>query len=173
MKFLLTRSAPGQRLEVPRPAQKLTGLADETRLEIHTLGGAVLIAKSEMTAMEMVDLAWSLMGLFTDMIAQLGVDCGECDNCGICECLGEDETVVLPSYVLEAAGLPPDCKLTASVDEDGNISVYRAEYDHDLSDIPPDLLEIFRAANCCIHELGERLMDERIVYPGESGKKTE
>lgn len=167
MKFLLNRSAPLQRISIPPPAQKLSGLDGDSTLEIHALDGVIVITKARMTAMDIVGLIWSLSNLVTDMSARLGAVCGKCTECGFCECIDPDnESIHLPDYVLEEAGLPSGCKLTANVDEDGTITVYQASYDHDLTDVPPDLLEIFHGANVCLHELEERLMSGDIVYNG-------
>ena len=167
MKFLLNQSDPRRRIAVPPPARKLSGLDGESALEIHALDGAIVITKARMTAMDMIKTIWSLSSLVTDMSARLGAACGDCTGCGFCECIDPDnEAVRLPDYVLEEAGLPPGCKLTAAMDEDGIITVFEADYDYDLTDVPPSLLEIFRGANVCLNELEERLMGDDIVYNG-------
>jgi len=167
MKFLLNQSDPRRRIAVPPPARKLSGLDGESALEIHALDGAIVITKARMTAMDMIKTIWSFSNLVTDMSAQLGAACGDCTGCGFCECMVcGDGPINLPACVLEEAGLPPGCKLTAAVDDDGIITVFEADYDYDLTDVPPDLLEIFRKANVCLNELEERLMGDDIVYNG-------
>ena len=169
MKFQINRTSPNQRIAVPNPAKKLAGLDADTKLELHALNGTVVIAKAEMTAMDIINTFQSLSGLATDLISVLGAACGECDECGYCAFMCDTESVVLPSYVLEAAGLSPDCKLTAEVDDEGNITVNQAEYDHDLSDVPPEMLDFLRTLGVCIHKLEEKLMGGGVIYDGNGG----
>ena len=49
--------------------------------------------------------------------------------------------VVVPAWARQDAGLAGDAKLDCYVDEDsGEIRVCEADYEHDLSDVPPELL---------------------------------
>jgi hypothetical protein len=164
MTFQLNRSSPRQRITLQPAVPELAGLGGATKLEIHALEGAIVVNKAEMSAIDMVRLIKSISTLVTELSAHLGLGCGQCDGCGYCDNFCGDDAVRLPTYVLEAAGLSPDCKLEAFVDEDGNITVGEADYAYDLTDVPPDLLEAFRSAWVCLHELEERLIQDCIVY---------
>ncbi len=166
MNFFIDRSSPRQKITIPKSAQALSGIRIASRLELHVLDGGIVVTKAEMSAMDMVNLIAAMSNLVTDLGAQLGAVCGQCDECGYCDCFCGDEPVRLPEYVMEAAGLPPGCKLEAFVDDDGNITVEEADYAYDLSDVPPDLLEVFRKSGVCVHELEERLMADDIIYTG-------
>ena len=164
MKFTINRADPRQRIAIPRAAQKISGLNEEIALEVNTLGCSIVINKAEMTAMEMIHLIDSLSIFATDMILKLREICGVCDSCGCCALIDiHDENIHLPDYVLEEAGLPPYCKLTANVDDAGTITVSQAGYDFDLSDVPPELLEVFQKTGICSRELDELLMADGVV----------
>lgn len=166
MKFRLNRT--GKRLAIPDHVARISGLANDSALEIHATDGAIVITKAQMTAMDIVTLTTALQDLAADFHVHIAQTCGMCDECGLCSMLDDDEPITLPSHILEEAGLPSGCKLTAEVDDDGNISVFEAGYEHDLSDIPESLLDCYRDAGVCIAELEERLMTGDIVYGGKS-----
>jgi len=166
LKFKLNRT--GKKLDVPDHVLRISGLSDDPALEIHAFDGAIVITKAQMTAMDIITLTGALQNLSADLHVHLAKACGKCDECGLCAAFDEDdEKIILPPHILEEAGLPPGCKLTADVDEDGNISVFEAGYEHDLSDVPASLLDCFREAGVCMTELEERLMTDDIVYGGK------
>ena len=169
MKFIINRENPRQRIVVPNPAKKLSGLDNETELELHALNGAIVIAKAGMTAMDLVSMFWSLTGTTVNLLTTLARACGTCDGCGYCDHLCDTQTVSLPEVILEAAGLPLGSKLAAEVDNDGNIMVCLADHDYDLSDVPPDMLTLVRSTGICIRALEEHLMNGGIIYGGNDG----
>jgi len=166
MKLIINRSLKAKRLAVPDSLLALSGLAEEAALEFHTGENTLVAVPAKMTAMEMVNVIHTLHELSVDLSAHLALACGDCDECGLCKCIGleSDEPVVIPSHVLEDAGLPPGCKLTTCVDEDGSILVEKAGYDYDLTDVPDYILESFREGGACLSELEDRLMVEDVVY---------
>ncbi len=166
MKFKNTRG-PGKGIAIPQAIRQLSGLNATSALEIHVLDGAVVVTKSEMTAMDIVNLIAALNNLSTDMAAHLGLACGECDQCGVCEVFDGTEPVSVPGYVLEQAGLE-NCKLTAAASGDGIITVTDAGYEYDLTDVPPYMLESFRKIGVCVHELDELLMADEPIYSGSN-----
>ena len=46
----------------------------------------------------------------------------------------------------------------------GVITVCETFYDHDLSDIPAELLEALRKSGCCLSALEDALMDDDVIY---------
>ena len=51
------------------------------------------------------------------------------------------------------------------MDEDsGEISVCEADYEHDLSDVPPELLFALHQSGCCLSALEDALMEDDIIY---------
>ncbi len=164
MKFKQTVSSPKQPIRVAPAVRKLAGLDMARAVELHILDGAVLVGKAEMTVMDLVNLVVSMNSLSTDWLVKLAATCGPCDGCGGCEAFCDFEPVKLPGFILEEAGLSPDCKLEAFVDDDGNITVDEADYAHDLTDMPPEMIEVLRKCGLCIRDLDERLMADDIVY---------
>ena len=62
-------------------------------------------------------------------------------------------------------GIPEKAKLCASVDEEEHtVTISEADYDHDLRDVPEEVLEMFRDAEICVGELEERLILGDVVY---------
>ncbi|WP_251319861.1 type I toxin-antitoxin system SymE family toxin [Flintibacter muris] len=73
--------------------------------------------------------------------------------------------VRIPGYVLEEAGLDPECKLICTAEQGrGEIRVIQADHRFDLTDLRPDLLELFRACGVCMNDLEDKLVQEAIVY---------
>jgi len=167
MKFTINKSSPSEKITIGRPMQISSGLYGELALEAHALGGAIVIMKKEMKAVDAIDLMWSLCGIVSEMVTCLHDTCGPCDECGCCEIVGlDDEYIRLPEYVLEEAGLPSNCKLAADVADDGTITISKAGHDFDLTDVPPLLLELFKNSDICLRELEEQLMAEGAVCGG-------
>ena len=171
MKFQLNRSNPKQKIIVPNTAVKLSSLGAETELELNALKGAIVVTKSKMTAMDVINTIWSLSGIVAEMIAVISSNCDSCDECGYCDHLCDTDSIHLPDAVLEAAGIPPGYKLAADVDDNGTITVRPALHDYDLSDVPQDLLKIFRHEQVCIRELEELLKDDDVICNGGDENK--
>ena len=71
----------------------------------------------------------------------------------------------VPDWAREEADIAPDAKLDCHVDEgSGVITVCETFYDHDLSDIPAELLEALRKSGCCLSVLEDMLMDDDVIY---------
>ena len=49
-------------------------------------------------------------------------------------------------------------------DREQTVTIGVAEYDHDLRDVPPYLLDMLAEAGICLGELEEHLMTEKILY---------
>ncbi len=82
---------PRQKITIPKSAQALSGIRIAPRLELHVLDGGIVVTKAEMSAMDMVNLIAAMSNLVTDLGAQLGAVCGQCDECGYCDCFCGDE----------------------------------------------------------------------------------
>ena len=87
---------------------------------------------------------------------------------GRCECCEEVEEAVnikLPDFLLEEAGIPKNAKLCACTEENsGVVKVMEAEYKHDLSDAPEDVLQKLKSLGVSLSKLNKSLMSEEIVY---------
>ena len=155
---------------LPTAAVKLCGLEAGGKAELHALEGAAVLMKASMNAMELIHALDSLHQLTVDLAVHLIKVCGPCDGCsdGICPFKGFlDNPITLPDDLREEAGIPREAKLCSYVDEEENaVIITAAEYDHDLTDVPAMILEMFTAANVCIGELDDLITDGDIVYGG-------
>ena len=138
---------------------KISGFENGGKVELHASEDALVMLKQRMTAMELLRAARSLQKLAMDLHVHLARVCGHCDGCdGECPFGGGDE-VDLPDYLREEA------KLFVSVDEEEHtVTISEADYNHDLRDVPEEVLEMFRGAEVCVGELEERLILGDVVY---------
>ena len=146
---------------IPPAVLTVCGLDDEGKLEMAGAKGAVILSKSEMTAMEMVRAILALTDRAGQLMRELTGLCGSCAD--IEELIRPAVTV--PDWAREEADIAPDAKLDCHVDEgSGVITVCETFYDHDLSDIPAELLEALRKSGCCLSVLEDMLMDDDVIY---------
>ena len=167
---------------LPADACERSGFTDKDTLELHAGQNALVFMKDKMTALEVANAIQSLSALAADLTVVLASACGLCDNCGegcaddcpagcvsacsLChDLLDESQTVRIPGYLLEEAGIPADAKLEAYTDEDsGEITVVEADIQQDITDVPPGILTVLAQSGVCLAELDELIMLEEIVY---------
>ena len=152
-------------LSMTIPSQLLedAGIAEAKCAELHRLRHCVAVLQGKMTALEMIEAIESISKLAEFLTVQLAKACGVCDGCGAC---GDDlDEIKVPPELLDEAGISRDARLEAYVDQDnGLILVGSADCDHDLSDVPDDLLQVLVAAGVCVGRLEEHLAEDDIVY---------
>lgn len=150
-------------LPITESAERKIG--DVGMLEATIIKSGVVLTKSQMTAMDVLDtidgLEEILKELYNALIDATGICCEDCDQ-------NETEDAIsikLPEFILEDAGIPKDAKLCAFTTEaSGEVTVMEAEYKHDLTDVPEDMLRLLKDIGVCLTCLNECLMSERIVY---------
>jgi len=166
MKFVRDVTAKG--ITIPTAALKLCGFEGMEKAELHANPDAMVVLKGKMTAMELIHAAQYLQELSAELTTHLAKVCGFCDQCFGEECPYDDleaDTITVPEDLREQAGIPKGAKLRAQADEEGNtVIVTAAEYDHDLTDVPPLFMEMFSAANVCIGALDDILIEGNIIY---------
>ena len=140
-------------------------IGDVGMLEASIIKSGIVLTKSQMTAMDVLETIEGLEGILKELYEAL------IDGTGIyCEDLNQDETeeatsIKLPEFILEEAGIPKDAKLCAFTTEaSGEVTVIEAEYKHDISDVPEDMLMLLKDIGVCTSCLNECLMSERIIY---------
>lgn len=150
---------------IPRSALNLCEFKENEDLELHTLPGAVVVARDRMTAAEIVQTVEALTTISTYLINHLVRSCGPCDACCEDGCPCEEGYIEAPGDILEKIGLEPGAKLFAEIHpDDGSFTVRKADYRYDLRDVPEGLLALLRDSGICLGELEERLMTEDIIY---------
>ena len=152
-------------------------LSEWDHLELHLLDQAAVVIPGMMTIMDIFRTAGALQGLASDLLSAIGAACESCDNCQMdepCQLMTEpiQPEVSVPGYALENAGLDENCKLTCSAAQGSDvIQVTEADYRYDLTDLRPDLLDMFRECGICMKDLEDKLIQETIVYSGKSFEK--
>ena len=167
---------------LPADACERSGFTDKDTLELHAGQNALVFMKDKMTALEVANAIQSLSALAADLTVVLASACGLCDNCGegcaddcpagcvsacsLChDLLDESQTVRIPGYLLEEAGIPADAKLEAYTDEDsGEITVVEADIQQDITDVPPGILAVLAQSGVCLAELDELIMQDSVIY---------
>lgn len=167
MKFI--SKVTDKSLSIPAAAVKVSGFAHGDPVELHAQDQALVLLKQQMTAAELIRAVDGLHKLTMELIVHLAKVCGPCDGCnGQCP-FGDFEydDITLPDDLREEAGIPAGAKLCAYVDEEENtVTIAEAGYDHDLRDVPEDLLEVLESLGICMGELEEHLMVGDLVYGG-------
>ena len=147
------------------PQDYLASLAEKRR----ACGGVLdksYYTQYSRTILALTDRAGQLMRELTDL-------CGSCEGCTEGHCTFRDAdieelirpAVTVPDWARAEADIAPDAKLDCHVDEgSGVITVCETFYDHDLSDIPAELLEALRKSGCCLSVLEDMLMDDDVIY---------
>ena len=155
------------------PGRKLTQLIGENTL---------VVLPERMTALEAVNTVNLLTAFTTELIEFLQDACGSCEEqieqeegcCpfgGVCdsdECPYEDmdgPEVELSDTARRAMGIPLDVKLQFFPDE-GEGLVCAADYKHDITDVPEDILPLLAMSGICPGKLDELIMDEKEVWHG-------
>lgn len=167
---------------LPADACERSGFTEKDTLELHAGQNALVFLKDKMTALEVANAIQSLSSLASDLTVVLAAACGLCDNCGegceddcpagcvsacsLChDLLDESQTVRIPGYLLEEAGIPADAKLDAYSDEDsGEITVTEADIQQDITDVPPGILAVLAQSGMCLAELDELIMLDSVIY---------
>jgi bifunctional DNA-binding transcriptional regulator/antitoxin component of YhaV-PrlF toxin-antitoxin module len=154
-------------LHLPAKALEEANFTPEDQLTILSGPSMLLVVKRELTTMDLVNLASQLDQLatvYTKMLAEL---CGECDDCNGDGCPFDPncEDITLPDFLREEAGIPKDAKLCADVDEEkGTVTIWAADHQHDLSDVPKPFLDRLICMGVCLGELEERLIIDHTVH---------
>jgi len=179
-----------QALQIPMAIQQQCGFVDVEALSAVAAEGVCVIHKGELTALELSRVIAALSELASDMTVRLAGACGICNDCGDddpkagaeCRCdqnparwvadcslcrdlLDESQSIHIPDYLLEEAGIPKGAKLEAYTDEDsGEIMVAEADIQQDINDVPPGILSVLAQSGVCLAALDELIMREEIVY---------
>lgn len=154
-----------------------TNLSDFEQLEVHLLNYAAVVIPGEMTGKELIQASQSLQQLASELLMTIVKSCAPCNSCGRedpCELMTDTilPDVAVPYEELIEAGIDPDSKLSCEADpENHRILVFEAEEGFDLSDVDPDILEIFRECGICLQNLDEKLKRNIVIYNGDCDTK--
>lgn len=159
-------------ISISNAVLKLAKLQNAERLELTAATGAVIVTSGRMTVKELLSTVQSLTGRAAELMTLLRLTCSDCMNCSE-KCAYRDRSitelirpaVVVPDWARQDAGLAGDAKLDCYVDEDTHkLTVVEADYAHDLSDVPPELLFALHQSGCCLSALEDALMEDDVIY---------
>ena len=150
-------------LPITESAERKIG--DVGLLEASIIKSGVVLTKSQMTAMDVLEtiegLEEILKELYNALVGATGICCEDCDQ----DETEDAVTIKLPEFILEEAGIPKDAKLCAITTEaSGEVTVMEADYKHDLTVVPEDMLRLLKDIGVCLSCLNECLISERIIY---------
>lgn len=153
-------------------------LDTEDALTVCTGANALVILPERMNALETANAIAVLNEITVELICALEKACSPCltrideeecpyrepDSPGRCP-FAEAAPVAVSDSVREAMGVSPDTKLCHFVD-DGELVVTAAEYDHDITDVPEDILDVLSMAGICRGALNELIIEGTEVWHG-------
>lgn len=149
-------------------------LSEYDVLELHLLDSAAVVIPREMTGKELIRTSQCLQKLATELLMVIVESCAHCDNCGEkspCDLMTDAilPDVAVPYEELIEAGIDPESKLSCEADpENHRIFVFEAEEGYDISDVAPDILDIFRGCGICLQELDGKLKRDIVLYHSDT-----
>lgn len=122
----------------------------------------VILRSNKMAAKDMVKTIESMIDIAEDFLKILEQACNNHDKYKSSQCT---DKIKLPDYILEAAGIPQNAKLTAFAEEDsGIVRVEQADYDCDLTDVSEEMQQLFSSYGIRLNVLNALLMEGDIIY---------
>ncbi len=136
-------------------------------MTIRQLEKAIVLTKTEMTALDLVQTISSLESIILEFYKVLVDRFPVTENCDFCRnCEGNyGLDIKLPKWALDEIGVETEAKLDIFVDEEnGQIVLEPKEYDHDLSDISAEMKQQLSDMGVCLGDLEESIIVEEIIY---------
>ena len=165
-----TKNTTKKNLAIPNNALEKSSFELGKPVEIRAMDSAVVILRKEMTAMELIRAIDSLQDTVLDLTQHLVGVCGPCEDCsgsGGEECPADPSrtATIIPDEILKEVHIPTDAKLCAwPGNEPGTVTVGRADYRYDLTDVPAWVLEVLASHGACLGMLEDRLMEDEPIY---------
>ena len=159
MRFCLTAAEHGVR--IPKPALGLCGIGARDEAALHTLGGAGVLLKAQLSVTEMIRAVSGLYGVAEDMLNEIAGICGCCAaSCG--DCPQEELGYLLPEELLDAAEIRRHALVRAIPDPETNtVTFVQTNREDCVSMIPERILDALRERKICIGSLQEVLEAEQ------------
>lgn len=164
MKFSRENGTTG--VTIPKAALKLSRLEGAQKLELHALDSAAVLLKDRMTAMEVLGAVSSMDRLSGQLLEALAEACEQCVGCEEdCPFIEKSTGISLPGHLLEAANIPEGARLCAEPFPDsGCIIVSEPDLEHNLDDVPEELLDVLTECGVCLESLSELIGSGEVVY---------
>ncbi len=145
-------------LKIPSGAMKLSCFLPCEDAEYYPLKNMVVVLKKRMDALELIQAAWSLHQLSTELCTHLAMKCCTSEGCSNCG-KGEDACPYdamdfalnfdIPDELRERAGIPKDAPVHAELLDEGEIIISVNHEGPGLWDIPAPTMQGLLAAGVC------------------------
>ncbi len=163
---------------IPPQALELAHLPTDSPLSLSIGENTLVMLPERMTAIQALNTIGALTELTTELIETIQKACGTCgdrkDGCPFADmrdperCPYEDmdgPEVELSASARRKLGIAPDAKLELLPDE-GEGLVCAADYEHDITDVPENVLSLLSMCGVCPGKLDELIMDGAEVWHG-------
>ena len=152
---------------VPDGMFKLCGMENVKLISMVQLNGGILLMPESVSTFDLITLIDSLTGQACEFLEALAAECGEAEEeqagLAAADVLSEFE-IVLPDWLRKHAGIAEDAKLECDpVEKEGKITLGKASYRHDLTDVPYPILQYFLDFGYDLYALNEMLVAESQV----------
>ena len=163
---------------IPAEAVEHSHIQPGEHIAIHVGENTLVVVPEKLTALQAANAIAHLTGVGSDLLSIVKNACGTCEERrkqGLCPSghLEDPERCPLKSMnghgvtvddaAREAAGIPLDAKLEVFVDE-GEMLVTAADYEHDITDVPPIVRKALALAGICPGHLDNLITSEEIIY---------
>ena len=166
-------------VSIPLEDAEYSGFAPDSEVTIHAGENVLVVTPKEMTVLQAALAMRSLIEVTGHLIGGIRKTCGECgdrrpgDGCpygpleepGKCPYWDAEPEVTLSDSAREELGIPKDSKLMLLPDVCEGL-VCAADYDHDIADIPAQVLDALDLAGVCRGRLDEAVMNNEVIYHG-------
>lgn len=165
---------------IPAQALDLSHFRPDDPFAIHCGENTLVVVPESMTALQAANTITVLTEITSDLIAAVKDACGTCEERleeGLCPTgyLEEPDQcplkhmdgigITVADALRKDAGIPLDAKLEVYVDM-GELMVSAADYEHDLTDVPPIARETLALAGVCPGHLNHLIIDGTEVWHG-------
>lgn len=166
-------------ISIPVEDAAYSGFAPDSEITIHAGEGVLTVMPKEMTVLQAAQATMALIEVACTLIGGIRKTCGKCQerrcasSCpygpleepGKCPFWDAEPEVTLSDSARETLGIPKDAKLMLLPDVgEGLVTV--ADYDHDITDIPAQVLAALDYAGVCRGRLDEAVMNNEVIRHG-------
>lgn len=163
---------------IPAEAVEHSHIQPGEHIAIHVGENTLVVVPEKLTALQTANAIAHLTAVGADLLSILKEACGTCEErreqglcpsghlldperCPLKNMKGHGVTV--DDAAREEAGIPLDAKLEVFVDE-GEMLVTAADYEHDITDVPPVVRQALALAGICPGHLDNLITSEEIIH---------
>ncbi len=163
---------------IPADVVEQSHLQPGESIAIHIGENTLVVIPEKLTALQAVNAIALLAEVGSELVDIVKDACSTCKDqikAGDCPLLEPDDPkecfldsangpgVTLSDDLREQAGIPLNAKLEVFVDE-GEVMIAEADYEHDITDVPPAAREVLMLAGICPCSLDQLIMLGKIIH---------